>query len=209
MLSTTGQPACCSTIYVNIVDQSTSKNSDGAQTLNHQCLTKNFNEILKNKCASEETSHHWMTAEQHDDSDSSESKRRVKFQPFKPDCGFIEIRPLAPQITWVRLLALASLLRSDQFSFTSAPGWTIQRTLGYNIPPEAKRHGPNYSQEPPASKPCKSQWHGAEIKAAHARGGELLKQGINQYAAAWAIGAGDIAKKVRPHPAPVPSNEGI
>ncbi len=45
MLSTTGQPACCSPIYVNIVDQSTSKHSDGAQTLNHWCLTKNFNEI--------------------------------------------------------------------------------------------------------------------------------------------------------------------
>ena len=32
MLNTTGQPACCSPIYVNIVDQSTSKHRDGVQT---------------------------------------------------------------------------------------------------------------------------------------------------------------------------------
>lgn len=60
MLSTTGQPACCSPIYVNIVDQSTSKHSDGIQTLNHRCLTKNLNEILSNVyVCSWGSSHHW------------------------------------------------------------------------------------------------------------------------------------------------------
>lgn len=181
MLSTTGKPACCSPIYVNIVDQSTSKRSDGAQTLNNRCLTKSFNEVSDNKCALEEPSHHWKISKQPDDSDSSESKCRLS--TVLSLMWFLEIRPPAPHITLAWLLAPASFLRSDQFSFTSAPGWRIQRTLGYNISLDAKLRGPNYSQEPLAPKPCKSQWHRAEIKAAHAQGGKLLKQGIHQYEA--------------------------
>lgn len=71
------------------MDQSTSKHSDGVQTLNHPSLTKNFNEISDDMCAVEETFHHLKKlSEQQDDSVSSESKGRVEFQPFKLKCGF-------------------------------------------------------------------------------------------------------------------------
>lgn len=83
-------------------------------------------------------------------------KEESSFDCLSLTAVFKKIRPLAPQITWTQLLALASFLTSDQFSFTSAPGWRIERTLGYNIPLDAKLRGPNYSQEPLASKPCKS-----------------------------------------------------
>lgn len=75
---------------------------------------------------------------------------------------------------------------------------------------QAKPHGSNYSQEPPASYSCKSQWHGAAST--------ISKQCMHKVVGCWdwvctnvrllwTIGAGDCAKKVWPHPAPVPSNE--
>ena len=71
---------------------------------------------------------------------------------------FLGIMPLAPQITRERLQAQATFLRSEQFSFIWDPGWRIQRTLGSNIRLDANFRGPNYSQEPLASEPCKNQW---------------------------------------------------
>lgn len=78
-----------------------------------------------------------------------------------------------------------------------APGWGIQRTLGYNKQLDVKLCGMNYSEEPLASDPCKSQWHRAESKTS-----KQLKHKVVSY---WvytdmrpsqAIGAVDDAKKV-------------
>lgn len=101
------QPACCSTIYVNIVDQSTSKPSVGTQTLKHLCLTKNLEHVLKGN--------YWLLniLEQH--------RQNLKLWPFLPSS--------AETANATRSQVLALVQRSDNFS--TLPVW--RTIVGYNI----------------------------------------------------------------------------
>lgn len=74
MLNTTRQPACYSPIYVNIADQSLSKNSDGVQIFYHHFLTKNSKKRkkkLQTYCTAEEAAHFELWSEQDDENNTS------------------------------------------------------------------------------------------------------------------------------------------